>query len=324
MVPLHKIDAWQDVDGSVPLRLAIERYLAEHEGGNPSTLRAKKGDLQLFFKSFKGAALEAVDRPGISKWLKVRQAAGDSPATVRRRLATIKHFCAWAADEIDGYKNPARTIKGPRLSAPKFKALNQAQLAALRIAIAAGGKRDFQRLRDRFLIELLYNTGLRISEACRITEGQIEADRFFDVWGKGNRYADIPINESLSNWLERYLPARAALLKELDSYYKRGRSCDSYPLLISTWEARPSVPGSFKLSPRTARRVFAAACERANIPADLAHPHVLRHTFARRLMEKSNNNLPLVQKALRHQSINTTMIYTQSEDDELMEAISKL
>ncbi len=269
------IDAFLDAiwleDGLAPNTLAAYRRdlaaLAQHLGGR-SLAAATEADLQSFF-----AAQFAVARA----------------STANRRLATLRRYYRWALRDGRLAADPTLRLVNAKRPARFPKSLSEAQVEAL---LAAPNVETPLGLRDRAMLELLYATGLRVSElvGLRLIEVSLN-DGLVRVLGKGSKERIVPLGEEARDWLQRYLAqSRPALLT--------GRAAEA---VFVTRRAAPMSRQMFwNLIKRYARR--------AGIGAPLS-PHGLRHAFATHLLNHGAD-LRVVQMLLGHADISTTQIYT--------------
>ena len=209
--------------------------------------------------------------------------------TANRRLSVMRRLYRWALREGLVEADPTRrlaTAKAP----PRFpRTLTEAQVEAL---LAAPDTESVLGLRDRAMLELLYATGLRVSELVGVKMSELSsAEGLVRVTGKGQKERVVPIGEEARLWLERYsAKARPALL--------RGRAADA---LFVTRRAEPM-----------SRQMFWKLVRRYAIQADIRaplSPHGLRHAFATHLLNHGAD-LRVVQMLLGHADISTTQIYT--------------
>jgi len=272
--------------------LALERDLSLH------TIRAYRGDLTSLFDH---AARMTLTTPGeldlatLRSWLARLHTQGASRATLARRASSARTFTAWAARR--GY---ADSDPGVRLASPKPQRTLPAVLrsgeatAALDAQPAAdGGEIDpVQLLRDQAVLELLYATGIRVSELCGLDRDDVDLERrTIRVLGKGRKERTVPLGEpaiaALDRWLVQGRPAWATV--------------DSGPALLLGARGR-------RLDPRAARRVVHERLQSVPGLPDLG-PHGLRHSAATHLLE-GGADLRTVQELLGHATLATTQIYT--------------
>ncbi len=245
------------------------------------------------------------DVEGLALWLKSRSLydAGEADlqaylaeqfghsraSTANRRLATLRRFFRWALREGKVRSDPTLKLSNARLPARFPKALNEAQVEDL---LAAPEIEADLGLRDRAMLELLYATGLRVSELVGLRLAGLSLnDGLVRVTGKGSKERIVPIGEESRVWVERYFAtARPALLN--------GRTSDA--VFVTQRGAAMSRQMFWRLIKRYAVR--------AGISAPLS-PHGLRHAFATHLLNHGAD-LRVVQLLLGHADISTTQIYT--------------
>ncbi len=210
-------------------------------------------------------------------------------ATANRRLAVLRRFYRWAIREGRVAQDPTLRLKGAR-QPPRFpKSLSEEQVEAL---LGAPDTDTVLGLRDRAMLELLYATGLRVSELVGLTLTQLSlAEGLVRVFGKGGKERIVPLGAEARDWIERYLKhARGAILRlrVVDALFVTQRahsmSRQMFWILIKRYAAR------------------------AAIDAPLS-PHGLRHAFATHLLNHGAD-LRVVQLLLGHADISTTQIYT--------------
>ena len=272
------IDAFLD-------HLRVERRLADH------TLDNYARDLDALGRYAAGAGrpLEALDRAGLEAFVREQRTNGLSPRSVARRVAAVRGFYRFLV--LDGRirANPADDLRPPRAwpALPTFLSLEDVDrlLEQPDTATPLG-------LRDRAMIELLYATGMRVSELVGVRLADLHlADDYLTCLGKGRKERLIPIGQQASDWIRRYqATARRELLK--------GRA--SPRLFVNARGGSLSRVGFWKILKRHARD--------AQLPRTIS-PHVLRHSFATHLLERGAD-LRAIQLMLGHADLSTTQIYT--------------
>jgi len=299
----------------MPLVMLEEEFMREQEGLSEHTLKAYLGDLRVLREHFAEVSkMDAarvmfcdITRGGLESFVKGRSQV-EAAATVARRLATAKSFCAFVAAKFEAH-NPSELVKAPKVLAPSFKSLTKLEQEAV---LAHAEK---ESVRDWFIVALILQTGLRVSEAKSITLGQLTEDRrwFVKVLGKGRKLRNVPISIEL----------RRCLIKYMD-YRKGFPTRPEYPLLVSAHGKRQRNPESYQVSNKSIYRICNRIMEGAGIREELAHPHTLRHTYARNVMQhigKKISNpteaLVILKDLLGHSSIQTTMIYLENNPDEI-------
>lgn len=177
-----------------------------------------------------------------------------------------------------------------------------------RLLEAAGTKNTFTSLRDRAMLELLYSTGLRVSELASLDVEQVNLKRReFMVRGKGDKPRVVFISDDAADWLEKYLSKRGAAM---------------VPLFTRSDEPRSEPDGrDLRLTPRSIQRIVSKYAREAGLVKDVT-PHTLRHSFATELLQ-NGADIRSVQQMLGHASITTTQVYTHVTDRGLKEIHQK-
>ena len=289
--------AWDALIEEYGRHLSGDRGLAVH------TCRAYLSDLRDLARHV-GRAPSDVTLSTLRSWLADLTDAGASAATVQRRVASVRGFFAWLRAEGVLDTDPAGRLRSPKRDRRLPKVLSQARVEDSLAATAArvGEGEGPLAARDLALVELLYSSGLRVSEACGLGLDALDADRgTVRVWGKGGKERTVPVGAPARRALSAWLAARHELANEKspDRLFlgERGGALD----------------------PRVARRVVHAATTAAG--ADTS-PHGLRHAMATHLLE-GGADLRSVQEMLGHASVATTQIYTHVTSERLREAYKK-
>ncbi|WP_280235397.1 tyrosine recombinase XerC [Nocardia cyriacigeorgica] len=271
---------------------------------SPHTVRAYLGDARSLLTHLVARSADSsvreLDLALLRSWLAEQSAAGAARTTMSRRASAARTFTAWLTRT--GRLN---TDPGLRLGAPKAhrvlpSVLGKQQAAAAMDAAESGAmQRDPMALRDRLIVELLYSTGVRVSELCGLDIDDVDRERrLVRVLGKGNKERSAPFgapaDDALGNWLRFGRPGfataesgRALLLG------RRGRRLDPRQARTAVHEVISAIPGAPDMS-----------------------PHGLRHTAATHLLE-GGADLRVVQELLGHASMATTQLYTHVSVDRL-------
>lgn len=303
--PLPEIEAY--------LReLHVVRQLSAH------TQKAYRADLWILQTNVlaDGLALNAVSNALIRRWAASLHAKGRSPRTIARTLSAWRGFYDWLALEagqttksrLDA--NPVADVKAPKRPKLLPKALSVEQAIALVefAAKEAQVKKDWESYRDHAIIELLYSSGLRLSELLgldvepsRSSAGWLDWDAAeVSVLGKGNKRRTIPVGK----------PAILALIGWKALRHNEVSNKKEPALFVS-------IQGT-RLSPRTVQARLRALAIRAGLPTHV-HPHMMRHSFASHVLQ-SSHDLRAVQEMLGHASIASTQIYTSLDFQHLAKA----
>lgn len=239
-------------------------------------------------------------------------ARGLSPATAARRRAAVRQFYRFAVEEGWRSDNPARRVEAPRRGRPLPKLLSREEVERL---IAAAGERDGAGgLRLACMIELLYASGLRVSELLALPLAAVAREpAFVSVKGKGGKIRLAPLNGAAREAVKAYLAVRTRFLHPGPAAGAQREN----PWLF------PSRRGAgARLTPRRLAQLLDEAAVKAGIDPARVSPHVLRHAFATHLLE-GGADLRVVQTFLGHADISTTQIYTHVADERLRETVSR-
>jgi integrase/recombinase XerD len=304
--------------GAPPDRLAaaIENYLTYlrvERGLAEATLRAYRADL-LDFAASRGASktwdasvetpvryLSMLGSPGRGRRTALR------PTTLRRRAASLRGFYRFCYTEgvID-------TDLAGRFDLPRQPRLLPEVLTVEEVdrLLEVRGDDTPEGIRDRALLELLYASGLRISEAVGLDRDEIDLeDALVRVVGKGDRERQVPVGEVAVAWVRRYVgEVRPAWLDRRKTESRHGG-----PLFLS-------VRGD-RLDRRRAWEMLVAAARSAGLNEGVS-PHTLRHSFATHLLE-GGADLRIVQELLGHASINTTQLYTHLTGERIKDVYAR-
>lgn len=289
------------------LLATYERHLSLQKGMSEHTVRAYGGDLSglLDFLGVgpgedepTGPALASIDLADLRAWLAQLAAEGQARATLARRAASARAFCAWAHREGLIPTDPSTRLRSPRPDNRLPGVLSTEQAARL-METANQLAQDGGPLarRDAAMIETLYATGVRISELVGLDTADLdEAQRTLRVMGKGGKERTVPYGLPASRALSAWLEARGSL-------------------------AGPQSQGALflgarggRINPRTARDVVHRLCAAAGVP-DLG-PHGLRHSAATHVLG-GGADLRSVQEILGHSSLATTQRYTHVSAERL-------
>ncbi|RBP18289.1 integrase/recombinase XerD [Roseiarcus fermentans] len=282
--------------------------LAAERGASAHTIEAYRRDLTDYTARLanQGRTELTVGPADVRAYLAACGEAGLKAASLARRLSAIRQFHKFLYAEGMRADNPAVAIEGPRRGRPLPKVLTVDDMTRL-IEAARQGLDDAERpLRERLalarmtaLVELLYASGLRISEALGLPKAAARTkEPFLAVRGKGGKERLAPISN----------PARAAL-----AVYRRLLTEASPGLAASPW-LFPAASESGHLTRQAFARDLKTAAAAAGIPAARISPHVLRHAFASHLLQ-NGADLRVVQDLLGHADISTTQIYTHVLDE---------
>lgn len=239
----------------------------------------------------------AVDRRDLRRYLADLDRAGYARRTTARKASVLRRYFDWARRTGRVELDPSTALSAPRGASTLPRVLNHSELETLIEGSARSGGDPTIDVRDRAIVELLYGSGLRVSELCSLRLGDVdETAAVATVWGKGAKQRRVPVSvhalEAFRSWLDS---GRADLVSERtppDAIFLNRRG------------------GA--MSPRDVRR---ALDRRALVPT---HPHALRHTFATHLLD-GGADLRSVQELLGHADLATTQIYARVSRERLRE-----
>jgi integrase/recombinase XerC len=275
----------------------FDEYLALERGRSDHTRRAYLGDLRSLFDFVgdctPGAGIAGVSLPILRSWLAAQAAAGAARTTLARRTSAAKTFTAWAARRGLMASDPAARLQVPKARRTLPAVLRQDQaLDAMDAAKSGAQQGDPLALRDQLIVELLYATGIRVSELCGLDIDDVDMTRrLLRVLGKGNKQRTVPFGA----------PAQAVLAAWLSDGRPELATADSGPALLLGARGR-------RLDPRQARTVVHQTVS-AVVGAPDIGPHGLRHSAATHLLE-GGADLRVVQELLGHSTLATTQLYT--------------
>jgi integrase/recombinase XerC len=271
--------------------LALERARSEH------TRRAYLGDLRSLFdfvaERAPDAGIAGLSLPILRSWLASLAAGGAARTTLARRTSAVKTFTAWAVRRGLMASDPAARLQMPKARRTLPAVLRQDQaLDAMAAAKSGAQQGDPLALRDRLIVELLYASGIRVSELCGLDIDDVDTSRrLLRVLGKGNKQRTVPFGA----------PAVAALTAWLSDGRPALATADSGPALLLGARGR-------RLDPRQARTVVHQTMAAVDGAPDIG-PHGLRHSAATHLLE-GGADLRVVQELLGHSTLATTQLYT--------------
>lgn len=307
-------------------------YLTAERGLSPHTATNYRGDLEQFFviAMQRGARLgEELIEPHVLAFVSHCKGRGLSESSIARKLGAIHSFAKYLvvdgvrrddfASGIEGRKRPRRLPRA--LSIPKVKQmLNQAD------------PNEPRSLRDKAMCELLYATGIRVSELTALTLDDLDLEGgLLHCFGKGRKERYVPIGKVAIEYVGLYLAQRNAFIKSGEGAGARPGAAQparkrraisapqtleeaQSPLLFPDWDGKPMDRGK-------ASKIVKAYAERAQLEEKVT-PHVLRHSFATHLLAQGAD-LRTIQELLGHAQISATEIYTHVTNDRLKDVYRK-
>jgi integrase/recombinase XerD len=297
-----------DVNTGLPEQAeAFLEMMAVERNAAANTLAAYGRDLadaQGFLGKHGG--LMGTDAATVEAYFQSLAKRGLSPATAARRRSAVRQFYRFALAEGWRAEDPSRRVEAPKRGRPLPKTLTGEEIAALIAAAAA--KDGAQGLRLACMVEILYASGLRVSELLALKLDAVRRDpAYLMVTGKGGKDRLAPLNDAARAAVKAYLDVRAQILPKGDK---------ANPWLF------PSRGQGGRLTRRRFGQLLDETAVAAGVDPAKVSPHVLRHAFATHLLE-GGADLRVVQTLLGHADIATTQIYTHVASDRLREVVEK-
>ncbi|MBI9080184.1 MAG: tyrosine recombinase XerC [Pseudodesulfovibrio sp.] len=282
--------------------LGFLAYLSVEKGYSDATIRSYGTDLEQFEHHLKDKKRslekpERVTRDHVRGFLADMHRRQLSKTSMGRKLSSLRAYFKYLLRHKVIGKSPMAGIRNPKQESRHPQFLNVDQVVAmLEIALDP----DPEGLRDLALAEVLYGSGLRISEAIGLDLNDLDSD-VIRVVGKGSKERMVPLSDASIQRIRRYMEQRHAFLK--DDYSEQA-------LFLS-------VRAGKRLDRRQANRIVAKLGKLAGLPKDV-HPHMLRHSFATHMLE-AGADLRSVQELLGHKNLTTTQRYTHLDMQHIMQ-----
>lgn len=281
-------------------------YLKDVKLASSNTIQSYERDLKYFLKYLDQSHItniSGITDKQINAYLDMMRHSGKSTATISRTLASIRAFFQYLIEKQMIEENPARIIALPKIDKKAPKILTEDQITSL---LEQPNTQDIKGIRDRAMLELLYATGIRVSELIGLRITDINLQQGYIICRDSQKERTIPIGKSAVTALNQYLvQVRHVLLRDHTD------NC----LFVNCNGQRMTRQGFWKILKNYSKAL--------NISDDIT-PHMLRHSFAAHLVQ-NGANLKSVQQMLGHSDISTTQIYTQinRETEELKDVYNK-
>ena len=278
------------------------RHTSLERGRSANTIAAYRRDLDRWIGFVGTRSVESIDSVAVTDYLTSLRRDGLASSSITRALSVVRSFHRYLVAEGIAPNDPTGAVIAPGRTQRLPKALSIEQVTAL---LESTTTETPVGLRDRAILELMYATGARVSEAVGLVVDDVQADEVLDVitlTGKGNKQRVVPVGRF----------AREAL----DAYLVRGR-----PALLAKGRGTPALflgARGAALSRQNVFLIIRAAATRAEITSTIS-PHTLRHSCATHLL-RGGADIRVVQEMLGHASVATTQIYTLVTRDALTEA----
>ena len=280
-------------------------WLAAERGRSANTLAAYRRDLAQYVDWLDGTTLDHVGAADLERYVGHLRTAGKAPASIARALVAVRGLHRFLAEEGETDRDPGADVASPRVPRGLPKALTEDEVAAL-IGGVTGW--DPRARRDRAILEVLYGTGLRISELVGLSLGDLDLEEgLVRAFGKGGKERVVPLLgmslQAMTEWLSG--SGRGAV--EPARWARRG---DAEAVFLNLRGGRLTRQGAWGIIRHHGDRVGLR---------DRLTPHVLRHSCATHLLDHGAD-IRVVQELLGHASISTTQVYTLVSQSRLRDA----
>lgn len=308
--------------------LAITEYQRQQMQCSGHTMKAKVYDLD-HFADFMGAKfgtlpmLYDITRGVIEDFIEARLKI-EAPATVSRRLATIKHFCREMAAQFVDFRDQARGVKGPVLQDREPPHLTAVEKEKLRNAVQRADRCEIA-LRNSILLELGLLQAFRCAEMANLRLEHIDLKKglLVNFRGKGTKFSTMRMHPKLQLLVEKYNSVRDELINRRFPHYNQMSETEKlcFPYLISLTNAKLERPESFALDNKTIWRMVYDLGQAIGIKL---RPHDLRHTSIKDFYHASGFDIFKTAKFARHTSTTTTQLYAASSIDEVGQTMEEM
>ena len=282
----------------------VDDFTASLTSVAPATVEAYRRDITGFVQWAERGGHDdpsSVDRLAVRRYLAALTTRRRAKRTIARAASSLRRYFGWLQREGVIDSDPTARLSAPKGDARLPHVLRPDELHRLldEPLAAADDDPNYVRCRDDAVLELLYGSGLRVSEICSLETGDVDLRRgWLSVWGKGAKERRVPVSE----------PALAALRAWLSG--SRDEALEAWPNGAGAHDALFVNRRGRPLTPRDVRRILD---HRSPVPT---HPHALRHTFATHLLD-GGADLRAVQELLGHADLATTQIYTHVSRERL-------
>ena len=263
---------------------------------SPNTVAAYEADVRLFAEWVaRSGVVDPADvrRMAVRRYVAHLSTREFARRSIARKAAALRRYFRWSVRNGAATADPTLGLHIGGAEGRLPRVLDRRELAQMLDAVPPDGEPEWRRRRDDAVVEILYGSGVRVSELCSLDVGSIQLDRgVLIVWGKGSKERRVPLGEPGIDALRRWLPLRDDVVPP-----------DQGPALFANERGR-------RLTPRDVRRILD---RRSPSPT---HPHALRHTFATHLLD-GGADLRSVQELLGHSDVSTTQRYTHVSRERL-------
>ena len=280
-------------------------YLSLEKAYSPHTVMSYENDLKAFAayleQTEKGVEPKDADADLVRGWAMSLMAAGMKATSVNRKLSSLRTYYKFLLKQGAIGVSPVQNVHGPKRAKPLPQFVREGDMERMLCATAQGD--TWQEMREHVILQLFYETGIRLSELVGLNEADVDFSRkTIKVTGKRNKQRVIPIGDGLAGSLKRYMDALP------------GREeCGGVPLFVTDKGQRIYPHMVYRLVRKSLSQV---------VTLKKRSPHVLRHTFATAMLNNAAE-LEAVKELMGHESVSTTQIYTHTTFEELKKAYSQ-
>ena len=284
-------------------------YLSLERAYSPHTVTSYENDLKAFGaylgQTETGLELKDADADLVRGWAMELMSSGVKATSVNRKLSSLRTFYKYLLKKGVITVSPMQNVSGPKKSKPLPQFVREGDMERLLCATVQGD--TLQELREHVILQLFYETGIRLSELVGLNDGDVDfGRRMIKVTGKRKKQRIIPIGDGLVESLRRYVEEKAVIAQSAN--------VDSQlPLFVTDNGARVYPGWVYRLVHKHLSQV---------VTLKKRSPHVLRHTFATAMLNNAAE-LEAVKELMGHESVSTTQIYTHTTFEELKKAYSK-
>lgn len=282
-------------------------YLSAERGRAPSTLAAYRRDAWRWWRWLQeqDQGLLAADEAAIEAYVGGLRASELAPSTVKRSVVAVRSLYRFLAEEGQIPADPGADVATPQVPLGLPKGLNETEVASLLDAVVGD---DAVARRDRAALEVLYGTGVRISELVGLSQGDVDLDSWLvRVWGKGGKERVVPLGQHAEAALVRWLAPEGRGQLEPGMWRRRG---DAEAVFLNQRGGRLTRQGAWL--------VIKGYGDQVGLGERMS-PHVLRHSCATHMLDHGAD-IRAVQELLGHASIRTTQVYTKISTERLFAA----
>ncbi len=284
-------------------------YLSHERAYSPHTVTSYENDLRAFGTYLEqtedGLGLKDADADHVRGWAMELMAGGMKATSVNRKLSSLRTFYKYLLKKGDVSVSPMQHVGGPKKTKPLPQFVREADMDRLLDKTSAPA--TWQEARDRLIIQLFYETGIRLSELVGLNVGDVDFYRkTIKVTGKRNKQRTIPIGDGLAQNLKEYVEMKEGEAGRLSTL-------NPQPLFVTDKGQRVYPGWVYRLVRKNLSQV---------VTLKKRSPHVLRHTFATAMLN-NDAELEAVKELMGHESVSTTQIYTHTTFGELKKAYRK-